>query len=199
MSDTTISGSSTMQEVLAAYPSAQRALFQKYHIGGCSSCGYQPDEALESVAKNHGITDVTEVLAFLETSAEADAKMKVSVQDARAAMQQDDPPKVLDVRTAPEYETAHVEGAALFTQETNTEMGGWPRDTAILFICHTGPRSMDAASFFVGHGFTNARYIDGGIDAWSREIDDTVPRYQIQRDPTTQQGVIRPLNENFQQ
>ena len=198
MSETTITGSSTMQEVLAAYPSAQRALFQKYHIGGCSSCGYQPDEPLESVAKNHDIQDVSEILTFLESSAEADAKMKISVQDAAQAMKSETPPKMLDVRTPQEHELASIEGAQLFTQETNQEMAGWPKDTAIIFTCHSGARSMDAASFFIGHAFTNVRYMEGGIDAWSQEIDNTVPRYTIERDPNTQQGVIRPLNASFQ-
>jgi len=198
MTETQITGSSTMQEVLTAYPSAQRALFQKYHIGGCQSCGYQPDEALESVAKNHGIQDVGEILAFLETSAQADAKMRISVQDAAAAMKGENPPKMLDVRTPQEHQLASIEGAQLFTQETNAEMAGWPKDTEIIFTCHTGPRSMDAASFFAGHAFTNVRYLEGGIDAWSQHIDNTVPRYTIERDPATRQGVIRPLNESFQ-
>ena len=39
MTSTTINAASTMQEVLAAYPSAQRGLFTRYHIGGCGSCG----------------------------------------------------------------------------------------------------------------------------------------------------------------
>jgi hypothetical protein len=37
-------GDMTMSAVLSAYPGAQRALFAKYHIGGCSSCGFQPTE-----------------------------------------------------------------------------------------------------------------------------------------------------------
>jgi hypothetical protein len=37
---------STMGEVLEAYPSAQRALFRRYHIGGCNSCGYAPGDTL---------------------------------------------------------------------------------------------------------------------------------------------------------
>ena len=35
-----------MAELLEAYPGAQRALFRNYHIGGCSSCGFRPDETL---------------------------------------------------------------------------------------------------------------------------------------------------------
>lgn len=198
MPDISITGSSTMQEVLAAYPSAQRALFQKYHIGGCSSCGYRPDEPLESVARNHGIQDVQEILTFLESSAEADARMRMSVQDVAAAMRQEDPPRLIDVRTPQEHDLARIEGAELFTRALNEQIAGWPRDTAIVFACHTGPRSMDAASFFAGHGFTNVRYMDGGIDLWSREIDPSVPRYAIERDPATRQGVIRPLNLSFQ-
>jgi rhodanese-related sulfurtransferase len=198
MSKQKITGSSTMQEVLEAYPSAQRALFQKYHIGGCSSCGYHPDEPLESVAKNHGIQDVGEVLSFLESSAEADLRMRMTAKEVAEAMRSKNPPKLLDVRTPQEYEAAHIPGATLFTRETNHEMAGWPRDTAIVFTCHTGPRSMDAAAFFVGHGYTNVRYLHGGIEAWSQEIDSTVPRYTIERDPMTRQGVIRPLNSSFQ-
>ena len=59
---------STMQEVLEAYPSAQRALFRRYHIGGCHSCGYEPDHILEEVAHRHNITDLEEVVAFIEHS-----------------------------------------------------------------------------------------------------------------------------------
>lgn len=199
MNRSKITGSSTMQEVLTAYPSAQRALFQKYHIGGCSSCGYRPDEPLESVARNHGVHDVSEMLTFLESSAEADARMRISAKDAAAALKSDNPPRLLDVRTPREFELAHIPGARLFTREVNEEIAGWPRDTAIIFTCHTQARSMDAASFFAGHGYTNVRYLEGGIDGWSQQIDPTVKRYQIEVDPATRQGVIRPLNSSLQQ
>src|SRR5882724_8320832 len=51
----------TMQQVTSIFPSAQRALFQKYHVGGCSSCGFQPTDTLGTVAMNHGL-DVNEVV-----------------------------------------------------------------------------------------------------------------------------------------
>ena len=46
MSLVEISPSSTMEEILYAYPSANVGLFQRYHIGGCASCGYQPVDTL---------------------------------------------------------------------------------------------------------------------------------------------------------
>ncbi len=57
MSLVEISPSSTMEEILYAYPSANVGLFQRYHIGGCASCGYQPVDTLVAVCQTHNITD----------------------------------------------------------------------------------------------------------------------------------------------
>ena len=65
-----------MGEVLEAYPSAQRALFQRYHIGGCNSCGYQPGDTLEEVARRHNILDVDEVIAFVDHAEQIDRRSR---------------------------------------------------------------------------------------------------------------------------
>ena len=52
-----------------------------------------------------------------------------------------------------------------------------PKDTALAFLCHTGSRSARAAAQFRDRGFANVYNVAGGIDAWSREIDPSVPRY----------------------
>ena len=44
----------TMMELVSEYPGAQRALFKGFHIGGCSSCGFRPDETLSSVCERNG-------------------------------------------------------------------------------------------------------------------------------------------------
>ena len=41
----------TMEEILRAYPSAKIGLFQRYHIGGCASCCYQPTDTLAEVRR----------------------------------------------------------------------------------------------------------------------------------------------------
>lgn len=53
-----ISAESAMREVLEAYPGARRALFQRYHIGGCSFCGFSPDQTLTEVFANHNVLDL---------------------------------------------------------------------------------------------------------------------------------------------
>ena len=45
------------------------------------------------------------------------------------------------------------------------------------FLCHHGNSSRQAAEHFRNQGFHDLYNVEGGIDAWSVEIDPTVPRY----------------------
>ncbi len=189
----TITKTSTMQEVLDAYPSAQRALFQKYHIGGCHSCGYEPTDVLEEVARKHNITDMNEVLGFIEEAERIDQRIQVSPQKVSEALKSDKALRLIDVRSPQEWEMAHIEGAVLMTEELAREIMSWPKDTHMVFHCHSGKRSMDAAAYFSGHGYTQAQSMTGGIDAWSQVVDQTVPRYEIARDPSSGRAKLQPL------
>jgi len=184
---------STMQEVLEAYPSAQRALFQRFHIGGCNSCGYEPEDILEEVAHRHKITDLDEVLGFIEHAEQSDRRIQVSPGDVAAGLRSECPPRLVDVRTPQEWELARIQGATLNTEEQAKEMMRWPKDTPIVFYCHLGERSLDAASYFAGHAFKNVRSMTGGIDAWSLDVDSSVPRYEIAPDPVHGKPTLRPL------
>ena len=184
---------STMREVLESFPSAQRALFRRYHIGGCNSCGYQPEDTLEKVAHGHDILDLDEVIAFIEHAEQTDRGIHVTPWDVAAALQSSIPPRLVDVRTPEEWELARIQSATLITEELTREMMGWPKDTSIVFYCHLGQRSLDAASYFAGHGFTNARSMTGGIDAWSLEVDPSVPRYEMESDPSQGRATLQPL------
>ena len=178
MSVLTITGDSTMGEVLEAYPSAQRALFRRYHIGGCNSCGYELDDRLEEVARSHDNLDLDQVIAFLEDAEQIDRRAQVSPRELAASLASGKSPRLLDVRTPSEWELARIEGATLMTEAMAEVVMRWPRDTPIVFYCHVGQRSHDAASYFAGHGFTEARSMTGGIDAWSVDVDSSVARYE---------------------
>lgn len=184
---------STMNEVLQAYPSAQRALFRRYHIGGCHSCGYQPEDVLEVVAQRHGIQDVDEIVAFLKDADETDRRIQTTVAEVAAALEAPNPPKLLDVRSPDEWQIARLPGAVLVDERLAQEVMTWPTDTPIVLYCHTGQRSLDAASYLAGHGFANVRSMAGGIEAWSIEVDATVPRYEVARDPYSGRPTLRPL------
>jgi len=178
-STATIEPSITMRELTAQLPGAQRALFRRYHIGGCASCGFQPEETLAQVcARNDGL-NVEEVIEQLLTSHESDQQTMMKPSDA-AALVDAGKAVLLDVRTREEFDTVHIEGSTFFTQELMHELGGWDREKLIIFVDHQGARSMDACAYFAGHGLENVRALRGGIDAWSLEVNPDLPRYELE-------------------
>ena len=75
----------------------------------------------------------------------------------------------------------HIDGAIFFTQELMQEaLMKWDRRALLAIIDHQGKRSIDAAAYFAGHGFENVKSVRGGIDAWSQEVDNTLPRYELE-------------------
>jgi rhodanese-related sulfurtransferase len=171
-----LSGDWSMQQVTTVFPSAQRALFQKYHIGGCSSCGFQPTDKLADVAMNHGV-EVSELVDHIHMSQAMEKDLEITVHETAELLKQGKI-KLLDVRTQGEYATANIPGSFLIDQNLAQEiLQTWPKDSAIVAMCHHGIRSLDAAAYLRGHGFANARSMSGGIDAWSIQIDSSIPRY----------------------
>jgi len=177
---TEISGASLMRDVLHAFPGAQRALFRKYHIGGCSSCAFSPEETLEQLCDRNGGLSVNEVVQQLRLSHEADAQIMISPLELDQMRKTDPDLRVLDVRSREEFEAVHIDGAMLMTQPVTQEMlSKWPRDRAFVVVDHQGRHGLDAAAYFLGHGFESVLCLQGGIDAWAQEVDQTMRRYTL--------------------
>ncbi|MDE3067691.1 MAG: rhodanese-like domain-containing protein [Verrucomicrobiota bacterium] len=169
-----------MREVLEAFPGAQRALFRRYHIGGCSSCGFRPDETLAEVCARNGGLDAAEVLAHIRSSREQDAKLLIPPMELAALLQRDNPVKLLDVRSREEFEAVHIEGSVLLSQPVMQELlAGGAKTGPIVVIDHAGRNGLDAAAYFMGHGLQNVRCLRGGIDAWAQEVDPKMRRYKL--------------------
>lgn len=84
---------------------------------------------------------------------------------------------LIDVRGGEERALASLDAAKPMNSETMQLMEALPKDTELAFICHVGNRSQVAAEHFRKQGFTNVNNVAGGIDAWSKEIDSSVPEY----------------------
>lgn len=84
---------------------------------------------------------------------------------------------LIDVRGSEERSLAQIEAAKPMNSETMELMESLPKDTALAFVCHVGNRSQVAAEHFRKQGFTNVANVVGGIDAWSKEVDSSVPTY----------------------
>ena len=85
---------------------------------------------------------------------------------------------LVDVREPREAEIAHIEGARnIPLRELPGRLAELSGHGDIVTLCHHGLRSLKAREILKGAGFGNVRSLAGGIDAWSREVDDTIPRY----------------------
>lgn len=178
-----LSAEMTMSELLEQLPGAQRALFRQYHIGGCSSCSFQPTETLGQVCQRNDNLNVDEVIGYLLQSHEEDLKVQIAPKELLALLEADPSlrSRLVDIRTREEFDAVHIEGSHLFTQELMQEIQArWERNRPLILVDHQGKRSLDAAAYFAGHGFPDVRALRGGIDAWSEEADPSLPRYEIE-------------------
>jgi adenylyltransferase/sulfurtransferase len=102
----------------------------------------------------------------------------ISARDLKSRMERKEALLLLDVREPYEYEIAHIEGSRLVPLgELATRMSELPRDQMLVCQCHSGVRSEHAARLLKEAGFENVYNLTGGIEAWSVEVDPSVPRY----------------------
>src|SRR5437588_10006182 len=133
MSVATIGPETTMREVLELFPGAQRALFRRYHIGGCSSCGFQPTETLEQLCRRNNNLSVTEVAEHISSSHAQDERMLLAPAELARLREEKPLLRLLDVRTREEFEAVKVEGHVLMSQDTMQEiLRHWPRAELIV-------------------------------------------------------------------
>lgn len=87
-------------------------------------------------------------------------------------------PLLLDVREPWEYEKARIEGAQLLPmREVPGRLDELDQERDVVAICHHGGRSQQVALFLEKAGFKKTHNLVGGVDAWSRTVDPTVPLY----------------------
>ncbi|MGI9089352.1 MAG: rhodanese-like domain-containing protein [Chthoniobacterales bacterium] len=172
----------TMRELVVQFPGAQRAMFRKYHIGGCSSCGFSPDETLAGVCARNENVDVDEAIQHIVASDTAERAMQIEPRELADKLSANEKINLLDVRTREEWEAVKLPGSHLFTQELMQQISSdWSREDLVVVYDHQGSRSMDAAAYFQGHGFTKVKSLRGGIDAYSAEVDSSLPRYSLEQ------------------
>jgi rhodanese-related sulfurtransferase len=168
-----------MGELMAEMPGARRALFARYHLGGCQSCAFDDGETLGKLCKRAEI-DVDEVLDHLLKSHEHDLTMLLEPEEAKRRMDDGEVIRWVDVRTREEHEAVNIPGSAFFTQELQEEIFKAKPGGLVILYDHTGKYVLDQVAWFRGHGIENAFGLTGGIDAWSREVDAKVMRYRVE-------------------
>jgi rhodanese-related sulfurtransferase len=85
---------------------------------------------------------------------------------------------LIDVREPWEFSLCRIEGAKLIPMGTvPANLQALDTDDEIVVYCHHGVRSLDVTVWLRGQGVEGAKSLAGGIERWSVEIDQNVPRY----------------------
>jgi rhodanese-related sulfurtransferase len=109
----------------------------------------------------------------------SEVRVEVDVTEAKQLL--DDKQIVLiDCREQSEWEHARIEGAVLLPMSNWNEVASQLDQFSgqqLVVHCHHGGRSMRVVQWLRQNGFSDALNLRGGIDAWSLEIDSSIPRY----------------------
>lgn len=106
--------------------------------------------------------------------------IEISVSEVAELQKQKVEHFFLDCRTPPEYEAAKIDGGKLIPMNeipARLDEFSTHKDGRVIVYCHIGGRSLQVANWLRQNGFENAQSMAGGIEAWSVEIDPSVPRY----------------------
>jgi len=102
----------------------------------------------------------------------------LSAIQLKQLMDEGEPLFILDVREPHEVAVAHIEGSRHIPMNTiPTKLQELDPNQAMVIMCHHGMRSRMVGDFLESRGFTHIANLQGGIDAWSTDVDPSVPRY----------------------
>jgi adenylyltransferase/sulfurtransferase len=139
---------------------------------GCPLCGTQP--TVTSLVDYEAFCGLTPV----DSANAGAAEWEITARELGERLARGDPLEVIDVREPHEWEIARIPGATLIP------LGSLPARVAeldssreLVLHCHHGQRSQRALEFLRQAGFRKLKNLRGGIEAWSQDVDPTVPRY----------------------
>jgi monothiol glutaredoxin len=116
--------------------------------------------------------------AFKITNPNEPPKVKpIDARELKLRLDRGEVKELFDVRTPAERQIASIAAARLLDRPAQDHILSLPKSTPLYFHCHHGGRSGQAAEFFLNQGFTEVYNLEGGIDAWARDVDPDVPRY----------------------
>src|SRR5918999_510636 len=135
----------------------------------CPVCGENP-----TVTE---LIDYQEFCGIPQQAAQAGEVPEITVQELKGRLENGNRVSVLDVREPHEYEVANIGARLIPLNELPERLVELDRDEPLAVHCKTGGRSARAVKLLRDAGFQNVYNVKGGIDAWSEEIDPSVPKY----------------------
>jgi adenylyltransferase/sulfurtransferase len=139
----------------------------------CAICGENPTIT--------GLIDYDEFCGTVSQEAQdAAAGSTITVTDLRDWIASDKPIHLVDVREPAEYEIVKIPGSVLVPKGdiiSGQALADLPQEKQIVLYCKTGIRSAEALAAVKAAGFKDAVHVHGGVSAWVRQIDPSLPAY----------------------
>lgn len=133
----------------------------------CSVCGENPT-----------VRQLIDYEAFCGVGAIADGAKEITATELARRREIEGDLQVIDVREPYEWDICHIRGAVLVPLgELPTRLGELDSRKEVVTVCHVGMRSLVALEVLRGAGFSRVRSLQGGIDAWARNVEPDMARY----------------------
>jgi sulfur-carrier protein adenylyltransferase/sulfurtransferase len=137
----------------------------------CALCG-----------KNPTITGLIDYEAFCgtvsEEAAEAAAGSTITAAELAAMQERGEDFLLVDVREPAEWEIVRIPGATLIPKgDLPSKLSELPQDKPIIAYCKSGVRSAEALALLKNAGFSDAKHVQGGVTAWTTQVDKEQPLY----------------------
>ncbi len=139
----------------------------------CAVCGEHPT-----------VTELIDYEAFCGTVSEeaqqAAAGSTITAAELKELLDSDKPTYLVDVREPAEWEIVKIPGATLIPKDEilrGDALASLPQDRQIVMYCKTGVRSAETLAAVKAAGFRDAVHVQGGVTAWVKQIDPTLPVY----------------------
>lgn len=130
------------------------------------------------------VTELIDYEAFCgvvsEDAAHAAAGSTITARELDDLLKSGKPVALIDVREPVEWDIVHIDGAELIPKDrilSGEALAGLPQDRPIVLHCKTGIRSAEALAALKRAGFADATHLQGGVVAWARQVDPSLPVY----------------------
>jgi len=139
----------------------------------CAICGENPTIT--------GLIDYDDFCGSVsQEAADAAAGATITVNELNEWLKSEKPIHLVDVREPAEYEIVKIPGSILVPKGdiiSGQALVDLPQDRQIVLYCKTGVRSAEALAAVKAAGFKDAVHVHGGVSAWVRQIDPSLPAY----------------------
>lgn len=102
---------------------------------------------------------------------------ETTVEELKKKMDQEEDFILLDVREPYEYQISNIDGKLIPQDDLPDRLDELDKSKEIVVMCRSGARSAKACNFLKKNGFNNVSNLKGGVNAWAREIDNSLPVY----------------------